>query len=508
MKQRTGGIRWVNGKPYMRIRTGEGRRPNIPLTGVPYTDEDALEKRCELITNIVNKMLAVGRQMDVERTARSLGAAASEYALRVLVKAAELLIKSGPGLARDDDTFAAFAARWTRGDLAREHPDHVSTKDATSDIRILNKYVNPLIGPLPIKAVTIDNCDAVMKSVPAHLSTSRRRHVAQVIHRVLALAVFPAKVIAASPLPKGWLPKLGKGKAKQFLHPEEDRKLLGCTAIPFERRLLWGVLHREGMRIGEAIQLEWENIESRGALNLDENKTDDPRTWALDASVHRAFNWWKDHGALRKGPFARLTTRHAADQYREDLKTAGVDRPALFKRSDKRSPIRAHDTRATFVTLHLAIGKTETWVMDRTGHRSSVMVARYRRMARTAAELNLGPLGPLADLLPECGSNMGQPPSTESNGAESTMTNDIVVGSPSRTRTGTLRRARDFKSEAGSARHRKSRRNRQVKPDSQGLGGVDPHAVTHPTRGPHWRSAMDAFDHFVALAIADEVGES
>jgi hypothetical protein len=39
---------------------------------------------------------------------------------------------------------------------------------------------------------------------------------------------------------------------------------------------------------------------------------------------------------------------------------------------------------ATFVTLALAIGRTESWVCDRTGHKSSAMVARYNRPSRVA----------------------------------------------------------------------------------------------------------------------------
>jgi hypothetical protein len=43
----------------------------------------------------------------------------------------------------------------------------------------------------------------------------------------------------------------------------------------------------------------------------------------------------------------------------------------------------------------LANGRSEAWVADRTGHRSSQMIARYKRTARTAAELSLGDWAPL-----------------------------------------------------------------------------------------------------------------
>jgi len=84
-----------------------------------------------------------------------------------------------------------------------------------------------------------------------------------------------------------------------------------------------------------------------------------------------------------------------------DLRTAGITRSELFERTASRQPIRLHDLRATFVTVSLANGKTEQWVMDRTGHKSSQMIALYARQARSWAELNLEPLLPLDTLLPE-----------------------------------------------------------------------------------------------------------
>jgi hypothetical protein len=79
----------------------------------------------------------------------------------------------------------------------------------------------------------------------------------------------------------------------------------------------------------------------------------------------------------------------------------GVDRPKLFERSEHRIPLRAHDLRASFVTLALANGKTETWVTTRTGHTTSAMLNRYRRDAESIAELNLGWFAPLHDAVPE-----------------------------------------------------------------------------------------------------------
>jgi hypothetical protein len=93
--------------------------------------------------------------------------------------------------------------------------------------------------------------------------------------------------------------------------------------------------------------------------------------------------------------------RKLAGALRDDLEAAGVDRPALFARTESRLALRVHDLRASFVTLALAAGRSEAWVTDRTGHRSSAMVAEYKRQVRTAAELELGWLAPLDESVPE-----------------------------------------------------------------------------------------------------------
>ena len=67
--------------------------------------------------------------------------------------------------------------------------------------------------------------------------------------------------------------------------------------------------------------------------------------------------------------------------------------------------------RGSFVTLSLVNGRTETWVADRTGHRFSHMINRYRRRARQASELHLGALLPLDVALPD----LAEPVANESH---------------------------------------------------------------------------------------------
>ncbi len=279
----------------------------------------------------------------------------------------------------------------------------VADKQHEGDINILKNRINPIVGPVPLVAFTLEDADRVMRELPAPpaISKAYRRAVAQVVHRVLSLAVYPAKIIKANPLPKGWLPKLGAPKAKSFLYPKEEAALLANADIDIRYRMLLGFLMREGARKTEARLMTWEDFDLvNGTVTLDENKTDSPRSWPLDASVVRALaKWKKAYG--KAGPFDGLDVAHLGEFLRTWLQASGVDRPQLFKESDKRIHFRAHDTRSTFVTLSLANDKSEAWVMRRTAHKSSTMIARYTVAAANARELSLGPLTPLDQAIPE-----------------------------------------------------------------------------------------------------------
>jgi integrase len=182
--------------------------------------------------------------------------------------------------------------------LHAKWPDYIRKKRSLQDdIDRLESWVYPVVGHVPIAKFTTEHAEVVLRSLPTKLSSASRRHVAQVVHRVLKLAVYPAKIISASPLPPGFLPKLGAAKASQYLYPDEDAQLLRApnSKVPLAYRVLFAFLDREGVRAGEAQRLRWGDLDlDRGAIALDENKTDDPQSWALDPGVSRALCAWRD----------------------------------------------------------------------------------------------------------------------------------------------------------------------------------------------------------------------
>lgn len=384
-----GTVQWRNGHRWVRVSLPDGTRPWYRLCGERCTCQDMSEARA------VETAAAVS-----ERERARVAAEVSQ----------------GGAMRGPRTTIRDFGEAWTTGKLHTKWPDHIRAKRSASDDKErLELYVYPVVESIPVADFRLDDAERVMARLPRELASSSRRHVAQVMHRLMAMAVYPARLREVNPLPKGFMPKVKRTKAFSFVYPEEDAKLLKCRptddkpGVELVERLFFGFLAREGMREGEALALEWTDLDlARGVVRLDVNKSDDARAWAMGDDVVRALERWHAlSGAPTSGRVFRhldgrkLYPRALAGRLRAALATAGVTRAELFERSKARQPLRVHDLRATFVTLALATGKSETWVSDRTGHKSSVMIHRYKRSARTAAELGLGWLTPLDAAIPE-----------------------------------------------------------------------------------------------------------
>jgi integrase len=402
-----------SGRWYGKFTTSRGRK-SVAL--VTCKSQQEAEQRRDFIAEQLNRLAEGGRE-EFAGKLLELAAKADVGRLERVQRGVDAIIAGNFEVPRPDDlpdagpTFQEFAESWTRGDLHRLHPDHVPTKRTVSDdIYRLKSHIYPVVGSTPLREFSAEHAELVMRALPSDLAPASRRHMAQLVHRVLKLAVYPARLIERNPVPAGFLPKPTAIRAQAWLYPEEDARLLARVRVPLMHRLFYGVLAREGLRSSEAGALAWADLDlERGTIVLDSNKTDEARAWALDPSVVRALKKWKEiappdpklGGIVFAESGKTVGVEHLANTFRGHLDGVPGIRAQLFSKGANRSPIRIHDLRATFVTLALATGRTETWVADRTGHKSSAMINRYRRAARTAAELNLGWLSPLDEVIPE-----------------------------------------------------------------------------------------------------------
>jgi integrase len=443
-REATGELRTLADGYAARITIVGRTRKDFVLTTCA-TEVDA-EARCKALAGIAARLRRAGQTADIEQLLTMGAKARAGRPWEAVCAAVDALCA---GQTREKPTaaitFGEWARQWVSGEIAKKYPDHVDPKDSVErDEQNLRIYVLPHVKDVHVDQFTLDDAEFVMASIPEvsartkrPLRPASRRHIAQVISRLMRLAVFPGRLRKDNPIPPRWLPMVDEALAKESLYPSEDALLLGgrlvngrhpkghLSEVPLLRRLAYGFLAREGMRVDEMASLRWSDVDLKhGRVVLDENKTDDPRDWDLQPDVLAVLVWWK----ARQGDYATddarvfaedgvpLQALHLADLLRKDLARVGVTRAQLFERKPGvRLPIRAHDLRATFVTVNLMLGRNETWISDRTGHHSHDMIEKYRRKART---WNLGALVPFDQALPEM------------NGAVIDTTGEIVEDVP------------------------------------------------------------------------------
>jgi integrase len=410
-RKSVGGAYESRGKFHARITVAAQRRRSVLL---PWCSSmpDA-EARARVLQRLVQDLRRAGQPGFVEATV-SNGARYDEADLAELVRSVagitagrivqDELGKVGP------ETFESFSRKWLSGELHATWPDAVTTPKSADKIQLTVARLYPTIGPVPIVTFSELDAERAMRALPPNKMPGTRHQYMKLIRRVLNLAVKPARLIKYNPVKEGFVTKPPKARASQIAWPSEDAAGLACTTWPLSDRMVFGFLPREGMRSGEVGALAWEDLSADGTMvRLEVNKTDTPRSWVLDPSVATALRVWKgmrsDTGPkdlVFRAPDGRPYNKdRLARRYRDYLEQACHARPEILSGRTNVMRIRAHDMRGMFVTYATIARHNEAWVCDRTGHTTSAMMNRYRKMARTFEEAKLGTLVPMAEAIPE-----------------------------------------------------------------------------------------------------------
>lgn len=412
------------------------------------SDNDAKARQC-VLADIANRLKAANK-IEYAAALCEQAAGADDRTLAGVMRLVDGVIAGreraapSPGVFEPDPcvTVGEFGDRWTSNTLASSHRGRVKAIDHADNISRLQKHVYPVVfrgrsvRDTPLVEFTLDHADYVLAQ--QSVGDGSVRHVAQVLHRLFRLAVYPARLLAQSPFQPGWLPSPNPEKERSYLFPAEDAAFLANVQVPLVKRLLVGFCNREGPRKDNARTVQWANVtldlrDGGGYIVLDRTKNGRGGSWALDPGTAEALRRWKTicpsiqyvfpteavPRYRRDGLGEPIYVDHLAAELRAGLLQAGVTRAKLFEKGDNRLRLRAHDLRATFVTLALANGRTEDWVVTRTGHRTSAMVAKYRRHAKTAEELKLGWFTPLHDAIPELAAIPSSPRQTNGHDARS-----------------------------------------------------------------------------------------
>lgn len=318
-------------------------------------------------------------------------------------------------------TFREFGLLWASNGLHEQFPRYVR-KLGTESVRVNTAYVlylSKTIGDVPLVRFTAADAKRALASVPATaVASATVRHYAQVIQTVIRKAMHPAEIIPADkyPLPVvGFLPKIDAPPSYPILYPADVAALLRCLSIPVWRRMLYGFAIFEGMRLSHMLRLRYSNVDfANGMLTIGIGKNNrNARTWELNTGVVKALEWYRGDAPAEDYIFPRLTQNEVlklASDLRNDLVLAGVTRevrPDLFASGDGQQPIRFQDLRATFVSLHLAMGWSEVDVMLRTQHTSTKVLHHHYARRLGVAKAIVKRQGPLMPLFKALGAGKG-----------------------------------------------------------------------------------------------------
>ena len=416
----TGSTYQSRGVWYAAITMAHRKRESFALP--TCTTKEQADARADIVNDVVQRLRGAGhaaltQQFAQEAAERPGGKDLARLVNTVNALCCGTLVPADTLL--DTATIRDVGEAWTSGKLAEQYRGKVKPRKGADHIaRALEKHVYPHVGDLPVRLFEQKHAQLVLNKYPPTNDPDSALALAKLLNRIINLAVKPLKLIPRSPLEEDWMPERGPAKARSCIYPAEDVQLMACAAVPLAYRILWGYLHREGHRSGEVFLLTWSDIDLvLGTVNLDKNKTNQPRFWVLAPGVAATLRAWKryreerlgrpltggDLVFIHPGTGRKLKTGSfaAAETYRDNLMTAGIDRPQLHEHDGTRRRVRAHDTRAAFVTVALANNRNDVWISDRTGHSSLTEMETYRRNARTFAALNLGDFTPLDQLIPE-----------------------------------------------------------------------------------------------------------
>ena len=192
-----------------RIRVDATKCGEFPLRHC-RTEAEARERHAAL-ANIAVRVRRAGEGAQLRKLLEMAADAPAGRQLGAVMGAVDLLCAGTTAARSDVPTFEQFAIEWTSGRLHKKFPDRVPEKrSSTRDEQLLRLYVYPVVGSIRVDQFTLDDADRVLDSLPSISAYTRRpmapatrRHVAQVVARVLHLAKYPGKYRPDSLIPRG-----------------------------------------------------------------------------------------------------------------------------------------------------------------------------------------------------------------------------------------------------------------------------------------------------------------
>jgi len=306
---------------------------------------------------------------------------AQEVAKKIEAK----LLLNDVGLLQDDkkaDTFKRYAETWQITTL----PATCKKSTAEDYERILKNHILPIFGEISVAEITRSMVKQLLfKKVAKGYSPSTVTHIKNAISGVLNLAI-DDETISINPAHK-----LGK------IFKTQDRKLKTDPLTRQEVKILLDTLKqhyqwyhpialtfaRTGLRLGEALGLQWGDIDLNGGFlmvrrNISRNRIETPKSGKIrrvDMSKQLSFNLKQlKHDRkierLKRG-WEKVSEWVFLNQDGERLESWRFQRVfnAALDKAELRK-VRVHDLRHAYASALIQDGESLAYVRDQLGHHS------------------------------------------------------------------------------------------------------------------------------------------
>ena len=395
-----------DGKLSVRLRFGDGQDSWFDLNVDPEAT-DVAEDRRKRLQRLANLLKAAGKIAESRAVLEQAASERSEKAFRLIEAAVEgFSPETTPEKARP--TFRKIAQDLCDGILHDLHPDDVPyrTQEGREARRTMLAAFFPVLGDKTFDQITRDDLDEAKRLIPRDIKQNTRGRYLRELRFLMNLAVEPLRLVEHVPLVK--VPRQVDTDQFQLFYPEEEEKVAGATiAVSLEERFLYAFLCRCGGRITETLQYTWERCDlERGQMRVAKEwtKTGKARRFDFEPDVLEALRLRRamipDAALIFTPPPERIFNRTTVYQHlHQNLRAAGLTRPELFEAPEGERALTTHDFRASFITLARALGMSDTWIRDRTGHEDPKTLMRYDRDARHAIQHQLGWWAPMGRAL-------------------------------------------------------------------------------------------------------------
>lgn len=294
-----------------------------------------------------------------------------------------------PSDEREDPTFHEFASEWLAG-----LEDELSPKTIKDYRWSLSYHLLPFFSEHRVSAITPQEVDrykaaklAEGKLAPAQINKTLKR-----LAQILDVAIEYGITDRANPA-RGRRRRVKAAKPERtWVEPEQLMTLL--EAAPKGHRPILATLAGAGLRIGEAVNLDWRDVNlATGILTVRESKTDAgtgrevdlPGGLLGDLKRHKADSERigpNDPVFVTRG-YGAEPERQAEDNVRRRLKTAitranvELERTGIEPISERVSP---HSLRRTYASLRGALRDDPIYVAEQLGHEDPTFTFRvYQR---------------------------------------------------------------------------------------------------------------------------------